>query len=75
MQKTCQKNIDKIRLNLYSVHGSLVERQLPIWRCACSSPGKSIIFKLGLSLFAENAPKLLQKIRQNMNVRVLANRT
>ncbi len=64
MQKTRQKNIDKIRLNLYSVHGSLVERQLPIRGCMCSSTGKSITFKLGLSLckkcaktIAKNTPK------------------
>jgi hypothetical protein len=26
-------------------------------------------------IFAENAPKIVKKIRQNMNVRVLSNRT
>jgi hypothetical protein len=65
MQKTRQKKkADKIHLNLYSIHGSLVERQLPTKGCACSSPGNSTIFKLGLSLckkcaktVAKNPPK------------------
>ncbi len=52
-----KKIIDKIRVKSYSVHGSLVECQLPIRGCVCSSPGKCIIFKLGLSL---------QKMRQNV---------
>ncbi len=42
-----------------SLHGSLVERQLPVRGDVCSSPGKSIIFKLGLSLSSdENAGSL-----------------
>ena len=35
--------------NMYSLHGSVVERQLSIRGGACSIPGKNIIFKLGLS--------------------------
>jgi hypothetical protein len=50
--KMRQKNIDKIRKIYVS---SMVERQHPVRGRACSSPGKSIIFKLGLSL---------QKMRQ-----------
>jgi hypothetical protein len=36
--------------SLYSLHGSLVERQLLFRGGACSSLGNFIIFKLGLSL-------------------------
>ncbi len=74
MQKTRPKNIDKIRLNVYSVHGSLVERQLPTGGVRVQAQGNPLYLNLG-SLFEENAPKLLQKIRQNMNVLVLINRT
>ena len=45
--------------NVYSIHGSVVERQLSIRGGACSSPCNSIIFKLGLSLSSdENAAGL-----------------
>ena len=39
--------------NFYSFHGSLVECQNPARGGVCSSPGKIIIFKLGLSLSSD----------------------
>ena len=36
--------------NMYSIHSSLVERQLSIRGGACSNPGNYNIFKLGLPL-------------------------
>ncbi len=36
--------------DLYRLHSSLVEHQLSIRGVACSSPCKTIIFKLGLSI-------------------------
>ncbi len=59
----CQKNIDKIRLSSYSVHGSLVECQLPISGCVGSSPANALY--LNFSSHSVNAPKRLKKIRQN----------
>ncbi len=58
--KCVKKYWQNSKQNLYCVHGSLVERQPPVRGCASSSPGKSIIFKLG-SLFAENAPNYWKK--------------
>ncbi len=66
-----QKNIYKIQLNLYCVLGSLVERQHHV----CVQIQGNPIFLNLVSLFAENASKLLEKIRQNMNVRMVSNRT
>jgi hypothetical protein len=36
--------------DMYSIHSSLVKRQLSIRGCGCSSPGKFKIFKLKLGL-------------------------
>jgi hypothetical protein len=54
----------------------IVERQPPVrgGGTRIQAQGNPLYLNLG-SLFAENAPKLLKKIRQNMNVRVLLNRT
>jgi hypothetical protein len=58
----------------------MFEKNPPKHECAPSYQGVRVfkprqmhLFKLGLS--AENAPKCLKKIRQNMNVRVLSKRT
>jgi hypothetical protein len=60
-------NFDKNPQNLYSLHGSLVERQFSIGGARIQAQAISLYLNMG-SLFAENAPKLLKKIRQNMNV-------
>ena len=57
MKKICQNldvrvltntQIEPKTQNMYSLHGSVVERQHSIKGGVCSSPGKYNIFKLGL---------------------------
>ncbi len=74
MQKM-REQYKKNSINLYCFHSSLVEHQLPIRGGVCSSPGKSIIFKLGLSLSSDEfagdlelAGHYKNKIPQNLNV-------